>query len=366
MTAVRRIAWVSARCAFVAAAGAALACTLWLAGCGSGSADRSASPAVVSPSPITTPETAVETPVVEESWTFEESTGRLLRTPNYRVFTTVQRDFLLSRVPKFMEHALTHYTSALGQLPSPRQPMDTYLMANRPQWTRITQRVMGDQAEVYLRIQRGGFSAEGKALLYDIGQRDTFAIAAHEGWHQYTQVTFRNPLPVWLEEGLATYMEGFRWDRGAEKPRFLPWANFERYGALRSAIAADRLIPLDRLVMSTPQELMRDNPEGALQYYAQVWALVHFLNEGEGGKYAEGLRRMLRDAASGELAPTIARKLGHRAATASINRRTGPAVLQTYMDVQPADIEAAYQEFMRAIVRSGGRDRIVNGLSPVP
>ncbi len=35
MTAVRRIAWVSARCAFVAAAGAALAGTLWLAGCGS-------------------------------------------------------------------------------------------------------------------------------------------------------------------------------------------------------------------------------------------------------------------------------------------------------------------------------------------
>jgi hypothetical protein len=70
---------------------------------------------------------------------------------------------------------------------------------------------MGSDAEVYLKIQRGGFAASGRAILYDIGPRDTFAIAAHEGWHQYTQKSFRAPLTVSFEEGLATYMEGFRW-----------------------------------------------------------------------------------------------------------------------------------------------------------
>ncbi|MFA6043970.1 MAG: hypothetical protein WC718_03205, partial [Phycisphaerales bacterium] len=149
--------------------------------------------------------------VSTEAWTLEGKTGQLITTPHYRIFTTIDKPYILDRLPLFMEAALANYTTSLEDLPAPRQPLETYLLATRPQWTRVTQRVMADQAEVYLRIQRGGFAAGGKAILYDIGPRDTFAIAAHEGWHQYSQSTFRTPLPTSLEEGLATYMEGFRW-----------------------------------------------------------------------------------------------------------------------------------------------------------
>jgi hypothetical protein len=38
------------------------------------------------------------------------------------------------------------------------------------------------------------------------------------------------------------------------------------------------------LTRSTPQELIARDANAALFYYAQVWALVHFLNEGEGGR----------------------------------------------------------------------------------
>ena len=84
------------------------------------------------------------------------------------------------------------------------------------------------------------------------------AIAAHEGWHQYTQTTFQNPLPVWLEEGLACYMEGFGWNReGTGTPTFNAWKNPERFDALARAYRENRLQPLDSLFRYAPQDFNR-------------------------------------------------------------------------------------------------------------
>jgi len=345
--------------------------------CGAGfsctetSPQRSSRPVTVSPAIVRSEPTELATlPAVivlsVEPWTFESGEGQVILTPSYRILTTTTKAPLLERVPLFLEMALMNYTSALGPLPRPHAPMETYLMANRSQWSRMTQRLMGDQAEIYLRIQRGGFSSGGRALLFDIGQRDTFAIAAHEGWHQYTQRTFRNPLPVSLEEGLATYMEGFRWDsEKRDRPKFLPWANFERFEQLRTAERGGRLAPLPVLLRSTPQELMAGDPESALVYYAQVWALIHFLNEGAGGDYRGGLRAMLRDAADGRLVPRIQREFGSRAAGTYSRSRTGVDLVALYVGRTSEALDAEYQEFIRQVVKVGGRQRITQGLSPI-
>ncbi|CAG1008266.1 hypothetical protein PHYC_03542 [Phycisphaerales bacterium] len=327
-----------------------------------------------SPTAISRPtETSVPAGVAEpadivlssEAWTFESKDGLLVRTPSYRVFTTATKYGLAQRVPVFLERCLIHYTSTLGDLPLPREPMETYMLGNRPQWTRVTQRFMGSEAEVYLKIQRGGFAADGRAILYDIGPRDTFAIAAHEGWHQYTQKTFRSPLPVSFEEGLATYMEGFRWaDSERSRPRFLPWANLERFEQLRSANSMGKLMSLSKLQQATPQDLIADDPDAALVYYAQVWAMIHFLHEGEGGAHRANLEKLLRDAASGELHKRIRRELGSRSSSAYATRRTGVDLLGLYFGARADDMDAAYREFIADIVKVGSRDRIVAGESP--
>jgi hypothetical protein len=273
----------------------------------------------------------------------------------------------------FMESALIHYTTALGPLPRPDSAMETYLMGTRPQWARMTQRFMGEQAETYLQIQRGGFASGGKAILYDIGPRDTFAIAAHEGWHQYSQKTFKNPLPVTLEEGVATYMEGFRWTppgsdvpaSSATTPTFMPWSNWERYEQLRQAERNGKLVPLDKLMRSTPQELMAGDPDNALVYYAQVWALIHFLNEDGAGQYQKALQAMLSDAANGRLVTKIQKELGSRAAGAYMTRRTGVDLLALYTGRTAAAMDGDYQLFIRAIVKTGSRGKIVAGKSPL-
>lgn len=332
------------------------------------------SPSRGSPAAVSSHDSSPATPTLDpaslvitsEPWTFESKEGQIIRTPSYRIFTTVSKPQIVNRLPVFLEHCLIHYSSSLGDLPRPSSPLETYVMATRPQWEHVTQRVMGKQADVYLRIQRGGFSTSGKAVLYDIGNRETFAIASHEGWHQYTQGVFGTALPVAFEEGLATYMEGFKWDPDdPDRPRFLPWCNFERFEQLRSDYLADRLTPLARLQQSTPQELIADDAESALSYYAQVWALIHFLNEGENGRYRNALRSLLADAASGDLLPKVRSSAGSRAASSLASRRRGVDLFPIYFGTSVDAADAEYRDFVSRIIKLGARQKIAAGKSPL-
>jgi hypothetical protein len=353
----------------VAIAALAAAWLLVVSGCASspGASSTSAKPTAAAGAVAADPNVLPANVVLSvEPWTYESKDGKIISTLSYRILTTVSKTSLTDRMPMFLETALIHYTTALGPLPRPDGAMETYLMGTRPQWARMTQRFMGEQAETYLQIQRGGFASGGRAILYDIGPRDTFAIAAHEGWHQYTQKAFKNPLPVTLEEGVATYMEGFRWDApGSDKANFLPWSNWERYEQLRQAERNGKLVPLDKLMRSTPQELMAGDPDNALVYYAQVWALIHFLNEDGGGQYSKALRAMVSDAANGRLIPRIQRELGSRTAGVYAARRGGVDLLALYTGRSAGALDSDYQAFIKAIVKTGSRAKIVAGQSPL-
>ncbi len=345
-----------------------------LAACSSGGAPRQqASPGLLSPTPRTASTSVVES---EEPWKFNGKPGKVIRTYHYRLFTTESDPVLISRLPGFMEAALSHYTSALGPLPSPEFKLDTFLMATRAQWTQLTQQLMGSQAASFLRIPRGGYASSGRAIYYDIGAQDTMAIASHEGWHQYTQRTFKDLLPVWLEEGVATYMEGHRWD-GAT-PIFLPWSNLERFDQLRSAAASGTLFSLEDLLSASPQDLIdppvtdptRPAPphrarDSALTYYAQIWALVHFLREAEGGRYSAHLTELLSDAANGRLSLTLSLQMPPVAAKNALASRRGPALFTAYFTPDLAAASAQYARFIDQVVRPGSRTPIVDGKSPV-
>ncbi len=296
-----------------------------------------------------------------EAWTFDRAQGRLITTPYYRVFTTEKEPITISRLPRFLELALDHYRSALAPLPAPTTKLDVFLMDNRDQWKRLSLQMLGREGEKYHRIQRGGFAAGGRAFLWDIGVFDTLAIAAHEGWHQYTQRAFRDPLPIYLEEGIAAFMEGHRW--AGNTPVFLPWANLERYDRLRTAHARRELVPLSRLLSETPQDLLAGAGDEALRYYAQVWALIHFLNEADHAAYRDGLRNLLLDAEQGKVREVMRLRFGERGIAALMARRGSP-VLEAYLPTSLPDADVAFQEFVARLVAPGSRDLIVQGRSP--
>lgn len=336
------------------AAAACLAATLaCVSACTSGA--HSVSPALVGSYEITT-----------EPWTFRASTGTLIKTRSFRVFTTLQPGHLADLFPNFMEAALDGYTSALLPLPRPPRTMDTFLMRDRDEWAVLTQQIMGKDAGPYLKMQRGGLTSEGRSLLFDVGRtRDTLMLAAHEGWHQYTQSTFKEPLPMWIEEGLATYMEGFRQDRSdPSRFAFMPWANMERFFALREGVRSRRLVSLGVLLDSTPQDLMAQNANAALLYYGQVWGLVQFLSEYDQGRYRPSLHRMIEDARDGVLVAHIRAARGGRAASDFLSRRRGDEPMRAYLDVDLNTLNVQYRQFVENIVAPGNERVISQGKRP--
>lgn len=323
---------------------------------------RAADPA---PPPPFTPAT--------EPWTFESRRGVMISTPSFRVFTTSDRPAIRDELPVFMEHAAAWYREGLADLPRAPSAMDLFVLSSRPEWTRFTRRFLGAAADPYLRIDRGGFTARRTSVLFDVGPRDTLALSAHEGWHLYTQSAFRSPLPVWAEEGIATLMEGFRRDPADPRTfRFAPWANLERFDQLRSASNARALLPFPQLLDRTPAELLAGaGPEpdarvwlsgpapgvrasadqAVLTYYAQCWALIHFLREGEGGRYRPRFERTLRAAAAGQVPAAIA--------------RDGRAFFAEYIDPDLARAGAEFERFVAEAVGPKAREAVVQGRSPV-
>ncbi len=305
-------------------------------------------------------------PVIEP-WSFGKTAGECIDTGTHRIHSTLRDPVIRDRMQIFLPTALDHYREAILPLPEPDGPIDVFLFGTRTDWLDYTRERLPQEAAMYERIGRGGYTIEGDAVLYDIGRWDTFTIAAHEGWHAYSQRVFRHALPVWLEEGIACYMEGVRGGVNGGPPTFIPWRNFERYGELRDVVYQNRIVPLEEFVQGTPQDYLKDGRRTLLAYYAQAWALVHFLAEGEGGRYRKGLERLLTDGIEGRIASTIweSNKAGTRSERRmAIGRQVGAAVLREYFAEDLKRISAEYEAFVRELVKRGNGEKIWRGESP--
>lgn len=300
-----------------------------------------------------------------EPWSFDGDQGRLVRTAHYRLFLTGDDALMTAILPGFLERSLNRYTTELATLPKPTVKLDTFVMRDRKQWTSLMRRQLGPAAETYLVIARGGFTSGGRGLLWNVGLRDTLALAGHEGWHQYTQRVFRESLPPWLEESVAVYYEGFVLDPLANSGDVLrpsPWANVARFDELRRA--AHRLLPLPTLLTTEPDALLARDDD-ALGYYAQLWALSLFLTQTTDARRA-GLATVLRDAGDGQLSMNIAARLGQS------NTPSPLALWRAYfmsgsMDDSgdPLTRDAAeFASFTADLLSTGAREAIAQGRDP--
>jgi len=313
-----------------------------------------ATPGAIRPQPVPM---AMPQPTIEP-WVFGGAQGSIVRLPGLSIHVVVRDRWLADTLPRFAWQAMQHYRSALGALPEPRRSIDTFIFGKRSQWEQYTREALRDSAELYLGMGRGGYTIEGRAVLYDIGPVDTLFIVAHEGWHQYTQTTFVEQLPPWMEEGLATFMEGHRMRNERMTIEFLPWRNLERFSELRSVVREGRMVSLGQLVSGTPQSFLGDGRDSLLSYYAQVWALMHFLNEGEGGLYRAAFQQLINDAATGRMTDRMG--LARRS-----RLMPGRLVLSQYFKVDERELDRQYQAFVKQIVASGAGDAIWAGENPI-
>jgi hypothetical protein len=237
-------------------------------------------------------------------WTFEGDDGERFISDVWDIRTTLQYQHILDVIPSFYEALIRRYTTVFGDLPYPKRKMDVFLFATEQQWKSQLVQILGSsEASHWFQLQAGGVTIDGTAVLYYLDKRGrsrvTFRIAAHEGWHQYAETAFSGCLPTWLDEGIGTWMEGFRIRRG--EIHFLPASNWDRLTTLRTILKANRLSPLQELIQSDPSELLATGRTSLLSYYSQLWGLVSFIIEYEDGKYMPALKHVLKMAANGTI-----------------------------------------------------------------
>ena len=305
---------------------------------------------------------------VEASWPEGGDNGVVVRTPHYILRLSLRDPAFRDRLPDFMETCFVAYANALGPIAPPNNSLEMYVFGERSLWEKWTRKKLGRDADIYIGLGKGGYTTDSISVLYDIGRFDTQTIAAHEGWHQFSQQSLKHPLPTWLEEGIACYMEGTRLSRDGGPSAFRPWRNFERWSELREAVRSEELSTLGELLNGTPQEFLSDGKNSLLTYYAQVWALVQFLRDGENGKYRDSFAQLIQDAVTGKLAGRLAASkaiIGKRGRERAVQLRTGNAVILEYFNPDFATFSEEYNAFVNAITARGTGDRIFRGEFPL-
>ena len=140
-------------------------------------------------------------------------------------------------------------------------------------------------------------------------------VATHE--HLHLLVEANMPVaPLWLNEGLAEFFAAGRFD---ESPAVfgLPHA-----GHLR-VLRTRRGCRLSTLLSATRGAKCVSYWEASSAFYAQAWALVHYLKLGDGGRHAATLTTFTAQLAQGVLPPTP------RSRPSAIRRRSSAAFATT-------------------------------------
>jgi tetratricopeptide (TPR) repeat protein len=135
-------------------------------------------------------------------------------------------------------------------------------------------------------------------LTADWRASNPYAIIFHEYVHFLTNDAFA-PLPTWLSEGLAEYYSSFEATKGGRKitvGKSIP----SRIRLLREG----KLFPLAALLAVNHDSPLYNDADKKSIFYAQSWALVHYLMAGNNGSRQPQLRQFIASLAQGQSAET--------------------------------------------------------------
>jgi len=278
-----------------------------------------------------------------DPWSYHEVEGRIVTTPHYEIRTTLRDINLLRVLPNLMEDALAHYQKLVPPTHEPEGRMQVYLFAAREDFARFTRETGGAKAPEFLKLRFGGYSEQGVTVIQYGAHHVTYPLMCHEGFHQYLHHYVDGGVPPWLNEGLAVCCEGIRWN-GDRVEKFDRWWNPLRRNRLAEALLRDRLYSLPELLDMHAGVAVDDGAESTATYYAQVWALVLYLQSGGGGRYADGYRRMIADLGSGDLRQ-YARAEGIWSEGGEVS--VGRALFRRFITDDESGFEEGYRRFLR-------------------
>jgi len=123
---------------------------------------------------------------------------------------------------------------------------------------------------------------------------DVWEVVQHEGFHQFADKVITGRLPIWVNEGLATYFGHGIWTGDGLVTGIVDPGRCQRVQAM---IKADKVMPFAEMLSMSDQQWQSPI---RMSNYDQAWSMVHFLVHADDGKY--------RGAFSGFIADLAARK----------------------------------------------------------
>jgi hypothetical protein len=274
--------------------------------------------------------------------------GVRVTLPHYVIYSTISDQQVIKRIGQVLEGAWDQYRSLAPQIPASLRPMECYFFETRSQWAAYTKAHTGDDAAIYLRVNRGGYTVNDKFVAYWIGDIGTSSVAAHEGWHQYVARHLKGRLPPFLEEGLACMFEQVQWVEPGKNmpalPQFDLTRNHPRLSALRASVDEDEMYPLKTLVTMHAGQVVGKRSAKIEAFYAECWAFARFMNE----SHPLALKSMLSDASRGTL---FADSSTDDASNGPLwDPATAKPMLEHYLGKNLADIEAEFAKYVKSAV----------------
>jgi hypothetical protein len=273
-------------------------------------------------------------------WPLKYHCGWILESTHYRIFTTVKDSDFHAAAVKLAEGQYLRFSQAVKI--RPREKMTVYIFADVNQWIAFTEAKFGARAQDYLRIRNGGYTAEKLAVFYYLGRYPTLTILAHELFHLYVNLAAcPEPVPAWINEGMATYYEAHEWEGCT--PVFTPTQNLFRRGNLSDALCQKKLFPLKQLLETHAGEISKLPQPRVLTYYAQLWGLVRYLDDPK-SPYHQNFQKLLCDLGTREM---YLKARGYLVTTRVDEKMSfGEAVFRAYISEDLARFEESFCNYL--------------------
>jgi hypothetical protein len=120
----------------------------------------------------------------------------------------------------------------------------------------------------------------------------------HEACHQYLHfyVGRGTPIPLWFNEGMASYFEQMQETRGPKKKLDHKLIDNRQLRMIQQKIITRTALPLAKLIAAGHEEFHpADDKQKEGLYYTQSFSMIYFLMQGMGGKpafqFAEELKK---------------------------------------------------------------------------
>ena len=195
-----------------------------------------------------------------------------MTSPNFTVFSNAG-DEQARRVALEFEVIRSVFQAALPNATSdPNRPLVILAVEDEDDLESLFPQLQGRGGPVPNGIYRAGPLRHHIVLRTDTGGRERYQVVYHEYFHLVTSLT-SGRLPPWLMEGLAevysnTTIRGRTAEVGDHRPDYLEF------------LSTQRMLPLDELIAADVDPHQAD-AYGTMLFYAQSWALTHYLLLGD-------------------------------------------------------------------------------------